>query len=182
MTTTTVTSPVKTFAIDLAHSEAAFQVRHLLSKVRGHFTDFGGDIDFDASQPEKSTVKLSIKTASVDTGVAQRDQHLRSEDFFAADQFPVLTFESSAITRTGENQFDVLGTLTIRGISQPLIVPVTYLGQARDPWGSDRLFFDAEVKLNRKDFGLNWNAALETGGFLVGDEVKVTVSLQALAR
>ena len=180
-TTTAVTSPTRTFAIDLSHSEAGFQVRHLLSKVRGRFRDFQGTVDFDEVQPEKSAVRLAIQAASIDTGVAQRDEHLRSEDFFAAERFPALTFESSAMTRTGENQFDVLGTLTIRGVSQPLVVPVTFLGQARDPWGGDRLFFDAELKLNRKDFGLNWNAALETGGLLVGDEVKVSVSVQALA-
>ena len=177
--TTAVTSPTRTFTIDLAHSEAAFQVRHLLSKVRGHFTDFAGAIDFDEAQPEKSVVRLAIQAASVDTGVAQRDEHLRSDDFFGAQKFPALTFDSSAITRTGEDSFDVLGTLTIRGVSKTIVIPVTMLGRAKDPWGNDKLFFEADVTINRKDFGLNWNAALETGGFLVGDEVKVSLTVQA---
>jgi len=175
------TSPTQTFSIDLAHSDAAFQVRHLLSKVRGRFTDFSGTVAFDAAQPEKSTVQLTIQAASVDTGVAQRDEHLRSDDFFAARTFPTLTFESSSMTRTGEDTFDVLGTLSIRGVSRSVVIPVTMLGRAKDPWGNDKLFFEAEVTLNRKDYGLTWNAVLETGGFMVGDEVKVSLNVQASA-
>jgi polyisoprenoid-binding protein YceI len=178
-TTTTVAAPARTFTIDRAHSDIGFQVRHLLSKVRGRFTDFDGSIEFDAEQPEKSSVRLTIQAASIDTGEPARDQHLRSADFFGIDEFPALTFESSALTRTGETSYDVLGTLTIHGVSQPVVVPVAFLGQARDPWGHDKLFFEAELTINRKDFGLNWNAAIETGGFLVGDEVKVAISIQA---
>ena len=178
-TATAVSTPVRTFAIDLAHSDAAFQVRHLLSKVRGRFSDFGGSIDFDESQPEKSAVRLTIKAASIDTGVDQRDEHLRSEDFFAVAKFPAITFESSAMTKTGSETYDVLGTLTMRGISQSIVVPVTLLGRAKDPWGNDKLFFDAEITLSRKDYGLNWNAAIETGGFLVGE---VDVDVYVLGR
>ena len=178
-TTTVVTSPAKTFAIDLAHSEAGFQVRHLLSKVRGRFTDFTGSIDFDAAEPEKSSVRLAIKAESIDTGVDQRDDHLRSADFFDVAQFPALTFESSAITRTGESSYDVMGALSMHGVTQPVVIPVTFLGRANDAWGNDKLFFEGDVTLSRKDFGLNWNAVVETGGFMVGDEVKVSFSIQA---
>ena len=105
--------------------------------------------------------------------------HLRSDDFFAVETYPTLTFVSTAITPTGQRMFDVAGTLTMRGVARPIVIPVTFLGKARDPWGNDKLAFEGEVTLNRKDFGLNWNAAIETGGFLVGDEVKVSVSIQA---
>jgi polyisoprenoid-binding protein YceI len=178
-TTTVVTSPAKTFAIDPTHSEAGFQIRHLLSKVRGRFTDFAGTIDFDEAEPEKSSVRLTIQAASIDTGVDQRDQHLRSADFFDVAQFPTLTFESSAIARTGDSSYDVMGTLTMHGVTHPVVIPVSFLGRAKDPWGNDKVFFEGDMTLNRKDFGLNWNAAVETGGFLVGDEVKVSFTVQA---
>ena len=181
MTTTTVATPVRTFTIDTAHSEVAFQVRHLLTKVRGRFTEFGGSILFDEERPERSSVDVAIKASSVDTAVADRDKHLRSTDFFAVDEFPEIRFKSQRVSRTGHDTFDVAGTLTIRGVSKPVVVPVTLLGVARDPWGTEKLGLEAEFALNRKDFGLNWNAVVETGGFLVGDEVKVSLSVQGQA-
>ena len=112
----------------------------------------------------------------------ERDAHLRSGDFFDVETYPTLTFKSDSVTSRGGGHFDVAGTLTIRGTSKAITIPVTYLGTARDPWGRERAAFEAEVTLNRKDFGLNWNAALETGGFLVGDEVRVSLSIQAVAQ
>ena len=128
-----------------------------------------------------SRLITSINAASVDTAAPDRDAHLRSEDFFAVEKFPALTFVSSRVTRKSEEQFDVTGTLTIRGVQKEVTLPVLYLGEAKDPWGNIRAGFETELTVNRKDFGLLWNAALETGGFLVGDEVKIIVSAQAIA-
>lgn len=171
-----------TYAIDKTHSEAVFQVRHLITKVRGRFTDFSGTIQFDPAQPEVSSVSITISAASIDTGTPDRDTHLKSEDFFHAEKFPALTFVSSRVTKKGADQFDVAGTLTIKDASKELTVPVTFLGMAKDPWGNTRAGFEAEITINRKEFGLGWNALLETGGFVVGDEVKISVSIQAIAQ
>lgn len=181
MQTTTATT-TRAFAIDATHSEAAFSVRHLISKVRGRFTRFEGTIEFDAERPERSAVSVSLEAASIDTGVPDRDQHLRSDDFFAAATYPALTYVSTAITPKGGDAYEVAGTLTIRGVARPVTLQATLLGTATDPWGNQRLAFEAETAINRKDFGLNWNAALETGGFLVGDEVTITLSVQAVGK
>ncbi len=170
----------RTYQIDKTHSEAAFQVRHLITKVRGRFADFEGSIAFDEATPAQSTVTFTIQAASIDTDTPDRDTHLRSDDFFAVETYPTITFVSSAITPRGGNVFDVAGTLTMRGVARDIVIPVTYLGKAKDPWGNERVAFEGEVALNRKDFGLNWNAAIETGGFLVGDEVKISLSIQAI--
>lgn len=175
----TVTAAAKTFAIDKTHSEAIFQVRHLVTKVRGRFTDLGGSIDFDEASPERSTVAFTIQATSIDTGTPDRDAHLRSEDFFHVEQHPLITFVSTAIKAAGGNEYAVTGDLTMRGVTRRITLPVTYLGRAKDPWGNEKLGFEAETAVNRKDYGLVWNAALETGGFLVGDEVKISVSIQA---
>jgi polyisoprenoid-binding protein YceI len=177
MATATTT---RTFAIDKAHSEAVFQVRHLITKVRGRFSQFEGRIEFDEAEPENSAVEVTIDAASIDTNEPDRDKHLRSDDFFGADTHPQITFKSTRVTRSGANRFDVAGPLTIRGISKDITLPVTFLGVATDPWGKARAGFEAEITINRKDFGLTWNAALETGGFLVGDEVKISLSIQAV--
>ncbi|MEZ5317926.1 MAG: YceI family protein [Vicinamibacterales bacterium] len=169
----------RTFQFDRAHSEVAFTVRHLISRVRGTFGDFSGTIAFDEERPERSTVAVDIQAASIDTGVDQRDAHLRSDDFFAAEQYPLLTFRSTAIVPRGGDAYDVTGDLTIRGVTKSVVIPVSLLGKAKDPWGQEKLAFEGEVTLNRKDFGLNWNAVVETGGFLVGDEVKVSLLVQA---
>ena len=180
MTPTTTTTTTTTYTIDRAHSEAAFQVRHLLTKVRGRFSDFEGTIVYDAAEPERSSVKAIIRAASIDTNEPDRDKHLRSADFFAVDEYPTITFTSTRVRQKGGEEFDVDGDLTIHGITRPVTLAVSFLGKAKDPWGNERLGFEAETTINRKDFGLTWNAALETGGFLVGDEVKISLSVQAL--
>jgi polyisoprenoid-binding protein YceI len=182
MATTAVSTSTRTFTIDKAHSEATFQVRHLVTKVRGHFTDFAGRIEFNEEAPEQSSVSFTIQAASIDTKTADRDAHLRSEDFFFVDKHPEITFVSSKMTKKGDDDYDVRGTLTIRGVAKDVSLPVTFLGHAQDPWGNARLGFEAETTINRKDFGLMWNAALETGGFLVGDEVKISAQIQAIAQ
>jgi polyisoprenoid-binding protein YceI len=176
------TKATQTYAIDKTHSEVAFQVRHLLTRVRGHFTDFAGTVVVDHEHPEQSSASLTIEAASVDTGTPDRDAHLRSDDFFAVGTHSTLTFASSRIVKTGDETYDVTGTLTIRGVAREITLPVTYLGTARDPWGNVRAGFEANLTLNRKDFGLTWNAVLETGGFLVGDEVRINLSIQAIAQ
>jgi polyisoprenoid-binding protein YceI len=170
---------VKTFAIDKTHSEAIFQVRHLVTKVRGRFTDLGGSIAFDEASPGNSAVTFTIQAASIDTGTPDRDAHLRSQDFFHVEQYPVITFASTAIAARGGDRYDVTGDLTMRGVTKRITLPVTFLGKARDPWGNEKIGFETETTINRKDYGLTWNAALETGGFLVGDEVRISVSIQA---
>src|SRR5688572_20083852 len=182
MSTATLTpTPVAagTFAIDRTHSEVLFRVRHLLSRVGGQFRDFAGMIVFDPGHLEASSVEFAIQAASIDTSVADRDAHLRSDDFFAVDTHPEITFASDRVVRTGTDTFTVSGTLTIRGIARRVELPVTYLGAAKDPWGNEKVAFEASMRLNRKDFGLTWNAALETGGLLVGDEVDVQLNVQA---
>ena len=172
----------QTYAIDKMHSEVAFQVRHLLTKVRGRFTEFAGTVVLDQEHPERSSASLTIDASSVDTGTPDRDNHLRSDDFFAVGTYPTLTFTSSQVVKTGDDTYDVVGTLTIRGVAEEITLPVTYLGTAKDPWGNVRAGFETSLTLNRKDFGLTWNAALETGGFLVGDEVRIQLSIQAVAQ
>ena len=179
---TIATSTKTTYAIDKAHSEATFQVRHLLTKVRGRFSDFEGTIDYNESDPERSSVNLTVDAASVDTNEHDRDNHLRSADFFDVETFPKLTFSNHSITRKGDSRFDVVGDLTIHGVTKPVTFDVTLLGKAKDPWGNERIAFEADATINRKDFGLHWNAALETGGFLVGDEVKISLSVQAIPK
>jgi polyisoprenoid-binding protein YceI len=176
------TKTAQVYAIDKMHSEVAFQVRHLLTKVRGRFSEFSGTVLFDEDHPDQSSASLTIDASSVDTGTGDRDTHLRSDDFFAVGTYPTLTFKSSRVVKTGDETYDVTGTLTIRGVAKEITLPVTDLGTAKDPWGMVRAGFETGITLNRKDFGLTWNAALETGGFLVGDEVRINLSIQAIAQ
>lgn len=168
-----------TLTIDKTHSEALFQVRHLVTKVRGRFKDFAGTIQLDEAKPENTSVTFTLQTASIDTDTSDRDTHLKSEDFFFVEKYPAIDFKSTRVTKTGD-VYSVTGGLTIRGVTKEITIPVTSLGTAKDPWGNLKAGFEAETTINRKDFGLNWNAALETGGFLVGDEVKITLNIQAV--
>ena len=179
MTTTTAT---RTYKIDKSHSEAIFQVRHLVTKVRGRFTDFEGAIEFNEANPEQSSVHFTINTTSIDTAEPDRDKHLRSADFFEVEKFPQITFVSKRIVKRGAETYDVTGDLSIHGVTKEVVLPVAHMGKAKDPWGNDRIGFEAESSLNRKDYGLHWNAALETGGFLVGDEVKISLEIQAVGQ
>lgn len=181
MTTATATA-TRTFAVDKAHSEALFQVRHLVTKVRGSFSEFDGTIEFDEAQPTTSSVAFTVQAASIDTNNADRDAHLRSDDFFAVEQYPTLTFRSSSIDAKGADEYTVNGDLTIRGVTKRIALPVRFLGKAKDPWGTEKLGFETEITINRKDYGLTWNAALEAGGFLVGDDVRISASIQAAAK
>jgi polyisoprenoid-binding protein YceI len=177
-----MTSATRTYKIDKSHSEAIFQVRHLLTKVRGRFTDFEGAIEFNEADAAQSSVHFTVNAKSIDTAEPDRDTHLRSADFFDIDKFPQISFVSTRISKRGSETYDVTGNLTMHGVTKEIVLPVAHLGKAKDPWGNERLGFEAETTLNRKEFGLNWNAALETGGFLVGDEVKVSLQIQAVGQ
>lgn len=170
---------MSSYTIDKSHSEALFQVRHLVTRVRGRFDDFEGTLNFDAGNPGASSVSVTIQATSIDTNEKDRDTHLRSADFFDVEKFPQVTFKSTSITGSGEN-YRVVGDLTIHGVTKEVTLPATFLGTAKDPWGNDRVGFESELTINRKDFGLNWNTALEAGGFLVGDDIKISLSVQAI--
>jgi polyisoprenoid-binding protein YceI len=176
------TTTIRAYTIDKAHSEVTFQVRYLLTKVRGRFSDFEGTIQFDAANPENSSIDFTIKATSIDTNEPDRDKHLRSEDFFAVEQFKSIAFKSKRIIKRSAELYDMVGDLTMHGATKEITLPVTHLGAGKDPWGRDKIGFESELTLNRKDFGLKWNQALEAGGFLIGDEVKVSVTIQAVGQ
>jgi polyisoprenoid-binding protein YceI len=150
--------------------------------VRGRFTDFDGTILADTSKPETSSVAFRIKTASIDTSVADRDKDLRSPNFFDVEKYPEITFKSTKIVPAGKDKYDVTGTLTMHGVSKEMTLPVVFLGAAKDPWGNERASFELSTKLNRKDYGINWNKALDQGGFMLGDDVDVTIALETIKK
>ncbi|MEQ1869858.1 MAG: YceI family protein [Vicinamibacterales bacterium] len=175
-------STTHTYAIDKSHSEVFFQVRHLITKVRGRFSDFTGTVTLNEAHPDQCHVDFTIQAASVDTSSTDRDTHLRSADFFHVEEHPTLTFHSTKVVKKSSEHFLITGNLTIRGVKKEVELPTTFLGHAKDPWGGARVGFEAELTVNRKDFGLVWNAALEAGGFLVGDDVHIHLSIQAVAQ
>ena len=179
MATATTT---RTYTVDKAHSEATFTVRYLLTKVRGRFSDFDGTIQFDEANPEKSSIDFTIQAASIDTNEPDRDKHLRSADFFSVEEFKNITFKSKRITKRSADTYDLVGDLTMHGVAKEMTFQVTHLGAGKDPWGRDKIGFETESTLNRKDFGLSWNTALEAGGFLIGDEVRVSITVQAVGQ
>jgi polyisoprenoid-binding protein YceI len=170
-----------TFVVDKAHSEATFQVRHMMSKVSGKFEDFGGKINIDRAKPAASSVEFNIKTASVLTGVTDRDKHLRTADFFDSEKYPEITFKSTKIAATKKKDvYDVTGDLTMRGVTKHVTIPVEFGGFGKDPWGNERAGFSLTTTVNRKDYGINWNQALDNGGFLLSDDVTINVNLEAV--
>jgi polyisoprenoid-binding protein YceI len=173
-------SATTTWNLDPVHSVAEFKVKHMMiSNVKGQFATVTGVLTLDEADHTKSRVEASIEAASINTRDAQRDTHLKSEDFFHAEKFPTLSFKSTRIARTGNGELAVAGDLTIRGVTRSVVFTVEGpTPPAKDPWGNTRLGLSATTKVNRKDFGLTWNAALEAGGFLVGDEVTINLDLQ----
>lgn len=165
--------------IDATHSHIGFAVRHMLvSTVRGQFNVFSGTLNIDEAHPEKSWVEAEADVASIDTREAARDNHLRSADFFDAEKFPKLTFKSTNVAKDGDD-YKVTGDLTIHGVTKPVVFSVEYSGQIKDPYGLQRAGFSAKTKISRKEFGLVWNGLLETGGAVVGDEVKIELEFEA---
>ena len=190
---TTLTTPTElsgipsgSYTLDQSHSRIGFVARHaMVTKVRGAFNDFDASIVVDADDLTRSSARVTIKTASIDTRNEQRDAHLRSNDFLAIDENPEITFVSSEVTPivSGEDVvLRVTGDLTIKGTTLPVTVDFTYEGTAVDPFGNQRIGFEGSVAINRKDWGVNWNAALEAGGVLVGDKLKVNLFISAVKR
>jgi polyisoprenoid-binding protein YceI len=189
--TDTVLSPVRTwngvaipaagtFALDPAHTRVGFVARHMMvSKVRGAFTEVSGDVVI-ADDPADSAVSAVIPAASIDTGVADRDKHLRSADFLDVDKFPALTFRSTGLVPDRENTFTLRGELTVRDVTRPVELEVEFEGAARSPWGQEVIGFTATTEIDREEFGITWNQALETGGVLVGRKVKIEISAEAV--
>ena len=173
-----IASAADTWAIDKAHSEVTFRIKHLMSKVTGRFTDFDGTITTDFGNLGASGVTFTIQAASIDTDTPDRDKHLRSADFFDVEKFPTISFTSSKITKTGDNNFAVTGTLTMHGVAKEITLPVTFLGAGQDPWGNTKAGFEIATTLSRTEYEIVWNKALETGGFLLGDEVEVVINLE----
>jgi polyisoprenoid-binding protein YceI len=158
-------------------------VRHMMSKVTGKFDDFSGVVNVDRANPAASSVEFTIKTASINTGDANRDKHLRTADFFDAEKNPEIHFKSTSISPSKtKNVYNVTGDLTMRGVTKRVTLPVEFLGFQKDPWGNERAGFAVETTLNRKDYGINWNKALDNGGFLVGDDVKISINLETLPK
>jgi polyisoprenoid-binding protein YceI len=167
-----------TWQIDPAHSGIDFMVTHLMiSRVRGRFSDISGTVVTDGT-PEGSRVEVEIGSASIDTHDAGRDTHLRSGDFFDVEKYPKIRFVSSSVKPKGEDEFRVMGDLTIRDVTRPVEVDVTREGSGRDPWGNDRVGFSGTLRIDRRDFGLTWNQALEAGGVVVSNDVKLTLDVE----
>jgi polyisoprenoid-binding protein YceI len=171
----------ESFVVDKAHSEADFQVRHLVSRVSGKFDDFSGTISIpDRANPTIASVEFTIKTPSIDTGNENRDKDLRSANFFEVDKFPEISFKSTSIKSSGKKDvYDVTGTFTMHGVTKTITLPVEFLGFIKDPWGGERAGFTTHITLNRKDYGINWNKMLDNGGTLLSDDVDVTVNIEA---
>ncbi len=169
-----------TWNLDPVHSVAEFKVKHMMiSNVKGQFTTLTGVLSLDETNHTNSRVEASIQAASINTRDAQRDTHLKSPDFFDAEKFPTLSFKSTRIGRSGNGELAVTGDLTIRGVTRNVMFTVEGpTPPAKDPWGNARVGLSATTKINRKDFGLTWNATLETGSILVGDEVTITLDVQ----
>jgi polyisoprenoid-binding protein YceI len=182
MTTTTpaLSALTGTYTIDPSHSRIGFVARHaMVTKVRGSFNDFAGTFTADGDVPTNSSAQLVIQAASIDTRNADRDAHLRSNDFFAMDDHPEIRFESTDIEQVDAGEFKVTGDLTLRGVTKPVTIDLEFTGTATDPWGNTRVGFEGSTTVNRKDWGVNWNTALETGGVLVGEKVTLEFEISA---
>ena len=170
-----------TWSFDSSHSHVGFTVRHLMiSKVRGQFNKWSGTFDYDPADPAATKIDVTIDAASIDTREEKRDAHLRSPDFFDVAKYPTLTFKSTSVTGEGD-ELALAGDLTIHGVTRPVHLKVESLGATKDPWGGERVGFSATVAINRKDFGLHWNVALEAGGVVVGEKVDINIEIEAVA-
>ncbi len=168
------------YAIDTTHSRLGFSARHaMVTTVRGGFSDFAGTATIDTANPANSSVSVTIQTASITTGVADRDAHLVSPDFFDAENNPEITFVSTDVQRDGD-EWTITGDLTIKGVTNSVTIPFEFTGSATDPFGNTRVGFEGATTINRKDWGLTWNAALETGGVLVSEKIKLDFDISAV--
>ncbi|GAA2744976.1 MULTISPECIES: YceI family protein [Kitasatospora] len=169
------------YAIDPAHSKIGFAVRHaMVTNVRGEFTEYDGKLFLDGANPAASTAELTIKVASIDTSQAQRDEHLRNSDFFEADTYPEITFRSTSAERIDGDTYRMHGDLTIKGTTRPITLDLEFTGSATDVYGADRVGFEGGTTVDRTSWGLTYNAALETGGVLIGEKVKLSLDISAV--
>jgi polyisoprenoid-binding protein YceI len=182
MTTATDLSRLTgTYTIDPVHSAVAFTARHaMVTKVRGAFNDFEGTVSLDGSNPANSTASVTIQVTSIDTRNGQRDDHLRSNDFLAMDQYPTITFVSTAARQTDADTFELTGDLTIKGVTKTVTIPFELQGDAQDPFGNTRVGFEGKTTINRSDYGVSFNAALETGGVLVSEKITLEFDISAI--
>ena len=177
----TLTELTGSYTIDPAHTRIGFVARHaMVTKVRGAFNEFTGTAVLDGANPENSRVEVTIEAASIDTRNAQRDEHLHSNDFLAMQEYPKITFVSTGVRQAGETTFEVAGDLTIKGVTNAITIPFEFEGAATDPFGNQRVGFEGAVAINRKDYGVSWNAALEGGGVLVSDKVTLEFEISAI--
>jgi polyisoprenoid-binding protein YceI len=168
------------YAFDVPHSSVGFSVKHLLiSNVKGNFKDFSGTIMFDEADMSKSSVEVTIKAASIDTDNENRDNHLRSADFFHVEEFPEITFKSRVVNKTDDG-FELVGMLTMHGVTKEVTIPFEFLGKVTGPMGKERLGFEGHTEIDRKDYGITWNKILDSGGLTVGNEVKIELNIEAV--
>lgn len=177
--TQTLEKGTAVWKIDPAHTHVEFGVRHLMiATVKGRFSEVEGSVSVEGDDASTAEIDVSIAAASIDTRVEQRDEHLRSADFFDAERYPLLRFRSTEVERLGDDELRVRGELTIRDVTREVVLAVEERGRAQDPWGGERAGFHASTDLDRTDFGLTWNQALETGGVLVGDTVRISIDAE----
>ena len=170
----------KPLKVDPAHTSVGFQIRHLFSNVAGRFDKFEGTIDLDPAAPEKTSIVGSIDAASIDTDNEKRDAHLRNEDFFHDEKYPKITFKSTKVTDFKDGKGKLHGDLTMHGVTKPVVLEGAFLGSGKGPQGDERYGFHAETTINRKDFGIAWNKALDAGGFVLGEDVKISIDVEAI--
>lgn len=181
MTTATKASLTGTYNVDASHSQIGFGARHaMVTKVRGYFKEFTGTGLFDVENPANSNLQVTIQAKSIDTGNTDRDAHLRSNDFFAMDEFPEITFASTSFSQADADTYKVTGDLTIKGVTKPISFDLDFTGEAVDPWGNQRVGFEGKTTINRSDWGVNFNAALEAGGVLVGEKISLEFEISAI--
>jgi polyisoprenoid-binding protein YceI len=181
MTNADLTALTGDYTIDTAHSTLGFVARHaMVTNVKGKFLDFSGSLHLDGGDPAASTASLDVKMESIDTGSADRDGHLKGADFFKTDEFPTMTFRSTSAQALGGDDYRITGDLSILGVTKPLTIDLEFNGSAKDPFGNERVGFEGKAEILRSEWGLTWNAALETGGVLVSDKIKLNFDISAI--
>ncbi|MDH6516282.1 polyisoprenoid-binding protein YceI [Streptomyces sp. SAI-208] len=181
MANTDLTALTGDYTIDTAHSSIGFTVRHaMVTNVKGKFNDFSGSLHLDGGDPTASTASIDVKMDSIDTGSEDRDGHLKSADFFKIEEFPTMTFRSTKAEALGDEDYRITGDLTILGTTKPLTIDLEFNGAAKDPFGNERVGFEGKAEIKRSEWGLTWNAALETGGVLISDKIKLHFDISAI--
>ncbi|MFD0317457.1 YceI family protein [Streptomyces flavalbus] len=176
-----LTSLTGDYTIDPAHTTIGFVARHaMVTNVKGKFLDFSGTLHLDGDDPAKSTASIDVTMDSIDTGNADRDGHLKSADFFKTDEFPTMTFRSTSAEALGGDDYRITGDLSLLGVTKPITIDLEFNGAAKDPFGNERVGFEGKATILRSEWGLTWNAALETGGFLVSDKIKLNFDISAI--